>query len=149
MYTFSSRGELVFAAPEFEVRESGIGMPQIADRLWLRMDSIAASLFPARVRKYLTIKSVTVTVLLLFVWDVLIKLFVPMGPLPRLARTIEHVIESPLFFAPFDVGIFIAMYLVVVSKTRPEHSYLRALLYGMALAALLGEFIVLFVPWSG
>ena len=92
-------------------------------------------------------KLMTVIVFFLFLWNVLFKLFVPMGPLPEPFRFVPQIIRSPIFLVPYDAGLFAIIYLVVASKTKPEHTYLRALCYGMALAALLGEYIVLFVPW--
>jgi hypothetical protein len=111
------------------------------------LDAFAAPFFPVKIRAYLTLKSMTVVVILLFACDVLFKLFVTMGPLPRPMILIEDVVRSPLFLVPYNVGMLVLMYLVIMAKPRSEHSYLRALCYGVMLAALLGECIVLFVPW--
>jgi hypothetical protein len=123
-----------------------INMSQAAEKVWSWLDSIAGPFYSPGIRRYLTLRWITVFVLVLFVWNLLLKLLLPIAP-PAQLRMLEHAIHSPLFLVPFDTGLLIAILFLIGSKPRSEYDYLRALFFGVILAAFLGECLVLFVPW--
>jgi hypothetical protein len=128
-----------------------IEMSALSDRVWSRLDKIAAPVFPPKIRRFLTFKSMTVIVLLLFIWNLSFKLFMPPFKSPAYIPLgfIEYWARSPLFLIPYDVGLLAVLVFVFATRPRGEYGYLRALLYGAVVAALLEQCVSLFVPGKG
>ena len=91
----------------------------------------------------------TAFVFVVFLLAGIAKFVLPHAPLMQVQIRIERTIRSPLFFIPYDLGSLLVISFVIAFKPRAEYLYLRAILYGMLLAGLLGGFIVLFLPWKG
>jgi Mn2+/Fe2+ NRAMP family transporter len=122
-------------------------MSQRTDKLWSWLDSVASPFYPPGIRRCLTLGWLTVFVLLLVVGNILLRLLTPIGPaIATQARILKPIVWSPFFQVPFVIVLVFAAWLVVASKPRPEHQYLRGLLYGMTLAAILGEFMIFLDP---
>ena len=116
---------------------------------WVRLDSAFGRFYPPTVRRFLTLKSMTVIVLLLVAWNVGLLLLVPhpSPPPPVLRRAIEQL-RSPFFLIPFDLLLLPSFFLIVRAKPVPQFAYLRALAYGMVLAALLSQVFLIFPLWG-
>ena len=90
----------------------------------------------------------TLFVLFLVGVNLLVKILLPIEPATSIQRNfIDHYVRSRFFLVPFDAGLLMAVWFLIVAKPRTEYEYLRAFLFGMVLAASLGEFLILFVPW--
>ncbi len=91
----------------------------------------------------------TIFVLVLFLWNVCFKLLIPIGPeVLGPVFTVEHIARSAFFLVPYNVGLLIVIWFLFNFRPRHEYAYLRALLYGMTAASILGECVLLFVPWK-
>ena len=110
------------------------------DRLWMRLDAIVGSLYPVPVRRFLTIRWMTVFVFLLFGVVLLEKLLIP---IPEPPAFVLHWLRSPYFLVPSGAVVLPLMWFVIGAKPPRQYLYLRALIYGMLLAGLLGNFMVL------
>lgn len=118
-------------------------MSQATDRVWSWLDAVVGPSIPPKFRPYLTLGRIISVVLLLFAWNLLLKLFVP---IPH-SILIERILRSPLFLVPFNLALVLVAWFLIASKNSREYAYLRALFSGIVIAAVLGECLILFVPW--
>jgi hypothetical protein len=116
------------------------------DGAWAKIDRIAGPLFPPKIRKYFSLLWMTLFVLCLFVVNLVLKLSFA-NPEDRRFMAAERIFRQPLFLVPYNIGLLLLLLLVFTSKPSTEYEYLRALIFGIALAAILGQMLIFFVPW--
>jgi hypothetical protein len=117
------------------------------DRVWSQIDRIAGPFFPPKSRKYISFLWMTVFVLCIFAFNLALKLFIAGSTDRSRFVAAERFLHEPLFIVPYDVGLFLVLLFVFASNASPAYEYLRALIFGMVLAAILGQILVFFVPW--
>ena len=116
------------------------------DKLWARLDAIAGPFFPVQIRRFVTIRWMTAFVLFLFVVVLFEKLLILMPAPPGF---VIRWLRSPLFLVPYDAVALPLMWLVIAAKPPSQYLYLRALIYGILLAGLLGQVMILFGTTKG
>jgi hypothetical protein len=116
--------------------------------VWIWLDRILGKFFPVHIRRWLTMPMMAAFVAALFSFDLALRLLMPIDP-QAAARfaSVERLVRSPWFLAPYSVGATLLLVFVAYVKPRIEYSYLRSLLFGLGLACLAGESLVLVVPW--
>ena len=120
-----------------------------ADKVWSFLDRIAGASYSAKIRPFLTMGWMTAFALVLFLVAGLSKALLPHAPPLPIQVRIEHIFGRPLLIVPYDLASLLVIWFLIRSQPRPEHLYLRTLLYGMFLAGFLASLLVLFVPWRG
>ena len=104
-----------------------------ADKAWRMLDTVAGPFCPQKIRPYLTLGWITAFVLALLLFAGLQRSLLPHPPLLPIQIRLEQILRSPLFFVLYDLVVLLAIWLLIRSRPRAEHLYLRALLYGMFL----------------
>jgi len=117
------------------------------DGLWARIDRIVGPFFPPKSRKYISFSWMTVFVLCIFGANFALKRLIAIPADRSRLLASERIFHQPIFLVPYDIGLSVVLFLIFVSKPNPEYEYLRALIFGMVLAAILGQILILFVPW--
>jgi len=89
----------------------------------------------------------TAFALCIFAMNLILKLVIAIPKDRNRLIAAEQVFHSPIFLVPYDTGLCLLLFFVFASKPSSEYEYLRALIFGMVLAATLGQILFLFVPW--
>jgi hypothetical protein len=110
------------------------------------LDRVAGPFFPQESRRFLTMGTLGVVVLALATVNVLFFRFLPTAPPPVALVAMMRLVRSAAFLVPFDAAMLAVLAFVFASNPRTEFAYLRALLFAMVLAALVGELVMVLVP---
>jgi hypothetical protein len=116
------------------------------EKLWARMDALAGRFYPEQIRRFLTVRWMTVFVFLLCGVALLEQLLIPMPAPPGF---VLHWLRSPLFLVPYDAVVLPLIWFVIAARPPEQYLYVRALIYGMLLAGILGQLMVLFATAKG
>jgi len=118
-----------------------------ADGIWARIDRIVGPFFSPKSRKYISFQWMTLLALCLFAVNLALRLVIADSKDRNRFLAAERFFHQPLFIIPYDIVLFVVLLLVFASKTSPDYDYLRAIVFGMALAAILGQILIFLVPW--
>jgi hypothetical protein len=109
---------------------------------------IYETLFPPRVRPYITFRWITVFVLVLLVWNVLFKLLIPLTPdMVAQFQAQARFFMRPVVLIPYDIAVLIAFWWIYASRRNQKHYPARVILYGMLLAAVGSQLVWWLVPF--
>jgi hypothetical protein len=117
------------------------------DSVWAKIDRVAGPFFPPTTRKYISFLWITVFVFCIFAVNLALKLFLTVPKDRNRFIVAEQVFRRPIFFVPYDIGLLLLFLFVFTSKPSLDFEYLRALIFGMALAAILGQVLIVIFPW--
>ena len=117
------------------------------DSVWARIDRFVGPFFPPTSRKYISFQWMTVFVLCIFAVNLAIKLLIATPSDRSRLVAAERIFHRPIFLVPYDVGLLLVLLFIFISNPRAEYEYLRALIFGVALAAALGQVLIFFVSW--
>jgi len=117
------------------------------DKIWMQLNQFIGFFFPLRVRRYLSFRWVTVFVLCTLTADLLFCFFLasPKDRAQLIAK--ERVWHNPIFLTLYNIALFLTLSFVLATKSRAEHAYLRALIFGIVLAGMLGQMLIFFSRW--
>jgi hypothetical protein len=111
---------------------------------------IGETLFPLKLRPFLTFRSVTAFVLLLSVSSLILRLAARLSPevIARMQQQ-EALVRSPLFLTLYNLLLLFGFWGVFATRRNPQYYWLRSLGFGMLLAAVIAQFGIILVPWRG
>lgn len=117
---------------------------------WMRntLEMIGKALFPVRVRPFLTFRLITMFVLVLSVPSLILRMTARLPPetIARFQRQ-EALFRSPIFFALYNLLLLLGFWVVFETRRSQRYYWLRALGFGMLLAAVIGQLGIFLVPW--
>jgi hypothetical protein len=116
-------------------------MSEIVERVGLR-------LFPQAVRPFLTFQWMTVYAFILGIPALIVRLAVklPADEVVRLQQG-EHFVKSPLFLIGYNVLLAGALLLVFLTRAKAQYYWIRVVGFGMILGGIMGQLLIIFVPW--
>ncbi len=112
------------------------------------MSKVGRVLFPPAVRPYITFKSVTVFLVVLYAVAFMLKkmLHIPVERLTVL-RAEEQIFYSRAFLVIYNVALAIGFAAIYLTRRNSGIYFRRVVVYGLLLAAVMGELMDVFVPW--
>ena len=104
--------------------------------------------FPQSLRRLLTFQWITVFTIIIGIPALLLRLTVrlPVDTVARLQQQ-EHFVKSPLFLICYNILLIGELLLVLVTRARTQYYWLRVVGFGMILGGVMGQLLVIFVPW--
>lgn len=111
-------------------------------------DKVGQLFFPQRMRGFLTFRSATIFIICLYAFALLLKLTVKI-PTDKLSalQAGQQIFYSRTFLVVYNTAIAIAFYVIYATRRRRELYFRRVVVYAMLLAAVMGEFMDILVPW--
>jgi hypothetical protein len=112
------------------------------------LEKSGLKLFPQAVRRFLTFQWITVFVLVIGIPVLIFRLTarLPADAVARLQQQ-EHFVKSPLFLICYNSLLMGALLLVFVTRAKAQYYWLRVAGFGMILGGVMGQMLIIFVPW--
>jgi hypothetical protein len=104
--------------------------------------------FPARFDRFLRFKWMTIVVLSIGVVDLVFKVAVKVPPnLIHQMQGPEGLLKSPSFLLGYNIFLVAGFLAVFITRKKTLYYPARVIAFGMLFAALIGQLLVVFVPW--
>jgi hypothetical protein len=110
------------------------------------LEKISGALLPAKFRRYLTFRWMTLFVLLLLTWNAIFKSFVRVTP-DVIARFQSSPLTRPAVFIPYNLAVLIGFLWIYATRRNQKYYLARVILYGMLLGAVCGQLVGWLVPF--
>lgn len=109
---------------------------------------IGLMLFPQTIRPFLTFQWITVFAVVMGIPALILRLTVrlPADTVARLQQQ-EHFVKSPLFLICYNMLLIGALLLVFFTRAKAQYYWLRVVGFGMILGGVIGQLLIIFVPW--
>lgn len=106
------------------------------------------SFFPARLEPFLRFKWMAAFVVAIGVVDLVFKLVIKLPPdmLIQIQRQ-ESLVRAPAFLICYNVIMVLGFWIIYQTRRKPRYYAVRVVAFGVVLAGLLGQMLILFVPW--
>jgi hypothetical protein len=111
-------------------------MNQLAER-------IGQWVFPEKVRRYLTFRSVTIVVVVLAICNLAIGILYKPYLSPEGAAQIRNhrLAHSPAFLALHAIVLAVGFWVIYRTRKKKQYYWLRVVFYGMLIGGLVGEIL--------
>jgi hypothetical protein len=111
-------------------------------------DRIGQTLFPRSIRPFLTFRWMTLFVFVISVPDVILKLTVklPRDRLPLFQHQ-ERLFKSASFLVSYNILLLIGFGLVGATRKKTRLYWLRVLVFGMLFGGVVGQLLIILIPW--
>jgi hypothetical protein len=121
------------------------GTPVSEDRFW----RVWHALFPTRLEPFLRFSWIAALVAALGCVDFIFKLTVKLPPdmLATMQRQ-ESVVRAPWFLVCYNVILLLGFSAIYRTRDKVRFYSMRVVAFGMLLAGLLAQILILFVPWQ-
>jgi hypothetical protein len=110
-------------------------------RLW-------RTFFPAHLDRFLRFQWVTIFVISIGVFDLIFKLAVKLPPnMVHQVQRPEGLIKAPLFLLGYNAFLVAGFLAIFLTRTKVRYYSVRVIVFGMLFAGLIGQLLVVLVPW--
>jgi hypothetical protein len=110
-------------------------------RLW-------RTFFPAHFDRFLRFQWVTIFVISIGVFDLIFKLALKLPPnVIDQMQGPEGIIKSPWFLLCYNVFLVAGFLAIFFTRTKARYYPVRVIAFGMLFAGLIGQLLVVLVPW--
>jgi hypothetical protein len=116
---------------------------------WTKLDRLVGSSFPSASRRFITMRNIAIAVLCLFAINIAFDNYLfQKGQLPKAQIQSMRFAHNPVFLIPYCIFLAVGFTFITRANVKPEHAYLKAGIFGMLLAGLLGTCWILLFPLS-
>lgn len=116
----------------------------IEDRFWQAWHA----LFPARFERFLRFRWMIAFVALVGIFDLVLKLVIKLPPEAlSLMQRRESLIRAPWFLICYNVILLLGLWTKYRTRYKLRFYPVRVVAFGVLLAGLLGQMLILLVPW--
>ena len=114
---------------------------------WTKLDRLVGLSFPPASRRFLTIRNIILAVLCLFAFNAAFETYLYRErQLPKALLVSTKFLQNPGFLIPYGIFLVLGFLFIARANVKSEHAYLKACIFGMLFAGLLGTLWILLFP---
>jgi hypothetical protein len=111
--------------------------------------TVGNQLFSEKYRHHLSFRQMTIFVSGLHALALIVRLFAKLPPeMVATYSKAERIVYAPVFLLLFNAFVAAGFFFVYSTRRNERYYRLRVIAFGMLLSGLMGEMLILLLPWT-